>query len=64
MIVTYDRNDSGLYYTTTNLANLVLARSVNDNCKLILKMMETKLFLKCCILILQQLSLQHQVSML
>jgi hypothetical protein len=28
-IVIYDRNDNGLYYKTTIIANLALARSVN-----------------------------------
>jgi hypothetical protein len=32
--VIYDRNDSGQYYKTMILANLVLARSINYNRKL------------------------------
>jgi hypothetical protein len=40
-IVIYNRNDNGLYYKTTIVANLALARSVNYNCKVRCKLKRT-----------------------
>ncbi len=37
MIIIYDRNDNGLYYKTTIVANLALARSINYDHKGTLK---------------------------
>jgi hypothetical protein len=39
MTVIYDRNDSGQYFKTMIIANLVLARSVNDDRKVCCKLM-------------------------
>jgi hypothetical protein len=40
-IVIYDSNDNGLNYKTTNVANLVLARSVNYDRKVCCKLKRT-----------------------
>jgi hypothetical protein len=40
-IVIYDRNDNGLYYKTTIIANLALARSVNYDLKVFCKLKYT-----------------------
>ncbi len=40
-IVIYDRNDNGLYYKTTIVANLALARSVNYDRKVCCKLKRT-----------------------
>ncbi len=40
-IIIYDRNDNGLYYKTTIVANLALARRINYDCKVRCKMKHT-----------------------
>ncbi len=44
-IIIYDRNDNGLYYKTTIVANLALARSVNYDCKVRCKLKRTFMIL-------------------
>jgi hypothetical protein len=40
-IAIYNSNDNGLYYKTMIVANLVLARSINYNCKVRCKLKHT-----------------------
>ncbi len=40
-IVIYNCNDNGLYYKTTIVDNLTIARSVNYNCKVCCKLKRT-----------------------